>query len=434
MTAEYDVIIVGAGIFGMSAAYHIQRNSPSKKILVLERLPQVGQANTALSAAAFRNMFSSRTNQILADTSIDFYLHIQNELKRNILLEQIGYLWLLTEKQFHDPSVKMWLSNMEKNGIEFAVYDQRELKERNPELVKDLAGDEEAEVMHLENVRYGLFGPKCGVLSPTLLTEYYRDGFTRMSSVEPRFNVDVTGLLLEPVEKLDMPGEPYIWQDAKIAGVKTSSGDIRADMVVVAAGTWVNQLLDPVGITSHVKVKKRQLFNIPAEKPELQRLLYTKGFNGLGVLPFAILPKGVYVRPVKQERSFWAGCADKLNRAYRCIPADDDFEGEDAYYEHSVYPVLSRYLPPFLNVRPASKWGGAYGYSFDNIPYVYEAAGAIIISGDSGSGIMKADALGRVADALYRNEKEAILYSDVPFPATALSVTNRNIIREDVII
>ena len=73
---KFDIIIVGAGIFGMATAYHLQRNNPDKKILVLERLDQVGQGNTALSAAAYRNMFTSKTNQLLSDSSINFYLHI----------------------------------------------------------------------------------------------------------------------------------------------------------------------------------------------------------------------------------------------------------------------------------------------------------------------------------------------------------------------
>ncbi|MEM4246116.1 MAG: FAD-binding oxidoreductase, partial [Candidatus Bathyarchaeia archaeon] len=307
---DCDIIVVGAGVFGMAAAYHLQRNNPEKRILVLERLAQVGQANTALSAAAYRNMFSSRTNQLLADSSINFYLHVQNDLKYDINLEQIGYLWLLTEDQFSQPSVKSWLTNMERSGIEFRLYDEKELREKNPALAQDVEGDEEAQMMRLENIKHGLFGPKCGVLSPTRLTEYYRDEFIRLSQVPPRFNVEVTRLLLEPSPKLDLPGEPYIWQDAKITGVETKQGLIRADTVVVAAGCWVNQILDPVGIPSYVKVKKRQLFSIPADGPDLANFLNMRGFNELGLSPFIILPKGVYIRPVRHENAFWIGCAD----------------------------------------------------------------------------------------------------------------------------
>lgn len=55
----YDIIIIGAGIIGMSSAYHLQRNNPNKKILVIDKEPGAGQGNTAKAAGMFRNTFSS---------------------------------------------------------------------------------------------------------------------------------------------------------------------------------------------------------------------------------------------------------------------------------------------------------------------------------------------------------------------------------------
>ncbi|MDH5390463.1 MAG: FAD-binding oxidoreductase [Candidatus Bathyarchaeota archaeon] len=54
----YDIIVVGAGIIGMSSAYHLQKN-PDKKILVIDKEPGAGQGNTAKAAGMFRNTFSS---------------------------------------------------------------------------------------------------------------------------------------------------------------------------------------------------------------------------------------------------------------------------------------------------------------------------------------------------------------------------------------
>ena len=33
----YDIIIVGAGIIGMASAYHLQKNNPDKKILIIDK-------------------------------------------------------------------------------------------------------------------------------------------------------------------------------------------------------------------------------------------------------------------------------------------------------------------------------------------------------------------------------------------------------------
>ncbi|MHA2146988.1 MAG: NAD(P)/FAD-dependent oxidoreductase, partial [Candidatus Thorarchaeota archaeon] len=168
----FDIIIVGAGVLGVATAYYLQKNSPDKKILLVERALAAGQANTAMSAAAVRNMFASSTNQLLTDTSLKYFEHVQNE-GHDLLFEKTGYLWLLSEDQFNHDSVKVWMERMKKSGISYKVYTKEELKEMIPGLNVDFSGDEEAELMNLHEVSYGLFGPDCGVLDPTRLVEHY---------------------------------------------------------------------------------------------------------------------------------------------------------------------------------------------------------------------------------------------------------------------
>ena len=40
--AHYDVIIVGAGISGIDAAYHLQRDCPNRTFLVIDALESFG--------------------------------------------------------------------------------------------------------------------------------------------------------------------------------------------------------------------------------------------------------------------------------------------------------------------------------------------------------------------------------------------------------
>jgi glycine/D-amino acid oxidase-like deaminating enzyme len=435
MSEKYDIAVVGAGIFGVASAYYLQKNNPTKRILLIDRLADAGQANTAMSAAAVRNMFSSRTNQILTDTTISFYINIQEKLKFDLDLQLVGYLWLLTQKQLENPLNQKWMQKMDANNIKYTLYEGNELKKRLPELVMKVSGDEEAKIMGLEDIAAGLYGPKCGTCDPSKLVAFYKNEFLRLSKVKPMLNTEVKDLILEPANKLDVPGEPFIWQDSTVVGVRTMKGDIRADTVVVAAGTWVNQLTDPIGVDGRVKVKKRQLFRVSTEgNSGLRSILAAKGFNKFNLLPFTILPKGVYLRPVRQEESFWVGCADKLNRSFKYVQTEDDWKSENAYFEQSMYPVLSEYLPPFRDVRPASGWAGAYAYSYDAVPYVYKEAGMIFATGDSGSGIMKADALGRMVDALYRGEKVTTLHDGVKIDTDTLSVSNRKVEKEEVLI
>ncbi|MHA1387919.1 MAG: NAD(P)/FAD-dependent oxidoreductase [Candidatus Thorarchaeota archaeon] len=432
----FDVIIVGAGVLGVATAYYMQKNNPDKKILLVERTLAAGQANTAMSAAAVRNMFASSTNQILTDTSIKYFEHVQNELGHDLLFEKTGYLWLLSKKQFEHESVQVWMQRMEKSGISYKVYNKKELKEMIPSLDVDFDNDEEAELMNLHEISYGLFGKDCGVLDPTRLVEYYFDAFKEISHVKPRFGVNVEKLLLEADPKLELPGEPYVWQKKDITGVITDKGTFRAETVVVATGAWANELLDPVGIDSMTKAKKRQMFVIHAEdNPKLIDFLETKGFNEMGCIPFTILPSaGIYFRPQLQEKGFWIGCGDKIGRKFDYIQTDDMMVPESAYYENSVYPVLSKYVSAFEGARPVNSWAGGYCYSPDKIPLVYKECGALVINGASGSGIMKADALARIANALYRGESDAELYGGKKVSTTMLSVKDRKVEVESVVI
>ena len=274
------------------------------------------------------------------------------------------------------------------------------------------------------------------VLDPSLLVQFYKDAFLKLTKVKPRFNLTVHQLLLEATPSLGLPGEPLIWQKKQVTGIRSSQGTIHADKVVVAVGPWTNALLDPVGIPSYVKAKKRQLFIVAAsDQPPLEELLFAKDFSDTGFIPFTILPSGgVYLRGVPEEKSFWIGCADKVGRSYKYNMDDEDYNAERAYYEQSIYPVLSKYFPAFANLRPTNMWAGAYAYSVDAIPLVYEHSNVIVVTGASGSGIMKADAIARMADALYRGEKDAELFGGRRITANSLGLTHRKVERENVLI
>ncbi|MFW9800373.1 MAG: NAD(P)/FAD-dependent oxidoreductase, partial [Candidatus Thorarchaeota archaeon] len=266
--------------------------------------------------------------------------------------------------------------------------------------------------------------------------EYYLEEFKKLSNVKPRFGITVESLLLEAEPKLDVPGEPFVWQNKRVRGVTTSDGTIRADKTVLATGAWANELLDPIGMDSRTKAKKRHIYVVHAEeKKGLHEILDSKGFNEFNSVPFTILPSaGVYFRPQLQERGFWIGCGDRLGRRYDYIQPDDYSNPESSYYENSVYPVLSKYFPAFEGARPVGSWAGGYSYSPDAIPFVYMENGVLVLTGASGSGIMKADAMARIADALYRGLPEAELFGEKKIPSNTLSQKERKVEIESVVI
>ena len=426
---------------GLASAYHLKLNNPSKSVLVIDRFGAPGQGNTGRSNAMFRNTFTSTDNQILANTSIDFYLHVRNELKVDIGLQLIGYLWLLSESQV--ARTEGYIQGMKRNGIEVKEYSVEELRRLVGGVVTSLDGDddEEANIMGLEDISGAVFGPKCGRLDPEKLVRFYANEFTRLGG-KIALKTNVEGLLLGPSRRLGIEGEPFVWQEAEVKGVRVAggiTGDLEAKSTVVACGAWNNELLEPIGVDGHVKAKKRQLFSVSAENDgPLLSLLHTKGFNNLGLIPLVILPKsGVHFKPVSEERKFWVACEDEVNRPYINIPDRDldSYRAEPGYYERGVHPVLAAYFPQFRNARPESMWAGLYAYNtVDYLPYAFREGNLIVVGGDSGSGIMKGDALGRIVDAIYRGGADASLYGGVKYSVSKVGFERRDVKREEWVI
>jgi len=420
---------------GMASAYHLKKNNPGKRVLVIDRYGAPGQGNTGRSNAMFRNTFSSRDNQVLSNSSIDFYLHLQDELKIDIGLQKIGYLWLMDEGQLS--ASEPYLRLMERNGIELARYSRKELKRLLPGMVAEFGSTEEARLMELPAVNGGVFGPKCGRLDPDKLVRFYTQEFVNLGG-ELAFNTEAESLKVGPSTSLGIEGEPFVWQEYRVERVSTSSGAIEADDVVLAGGAWENELLEPVGLESHVKAKKRQLFSIQAKGEKLEALLHCKGFNALDLLPLVILPKsGVHFKPVSEEGDFWVACEDQVNRPFIDLPEHDleMYQAERGYFDRSVYPILTSYFPDFVGSRVRAMWAGLYSYNtIDSTPFAFRHKNLIVVGGDSGSGIMKGDALGRIVDALYREEGEANLYGDVPYAASKVGFDKRDVEKEEWVI
>ncbi len=417
---EYDAVIVGAGILGLSTAYHIKKANPKARILVVDKLNAAGQANTAKSGSAFRCLFSSYTNYVLADSSVKFYNHLQEDLGVDLKLKWIGYLWLLAKREFKE--IVPVLKGLAGRGLEYEEYDVDRLASMLC-MQTELSTDEEARLMELQDVHRGVYVPKAGVVDADYLVRYYEEEFLRLGG-KIEYCMEVENLIVEPQRPLRVPGEPYFWQDARIAGVNTDKGPIKAKKTVLAAGVWIPRFLDAIGVECHIKPKKRQLFCVEAKTSRLQKLLSTEGFNSVGCIPFTILPKPrVYLRPFPDERVFWLGHADEFPRAFKL---EEEPQPEKMFYEYGIYPIVVKYFPQFKDCRPSSAFAGSYEIStLDGQPVVFEENDLIVVGGASGSGIMKADALGRIATALYSGETYAVLYEDRQFKVSDLGLKNR---------
>jgi glycine/D-amino acid oxidase-like deaminating enzyme len=229
---------------------------------------------------------------------------------------------------------------------------------------------------------------------------------------------------VEPERRLGVRGEPFVWQDIRVAGAETSRGRVEAETTVVAAGTWSERLLDPIGFDTLARPKSRSIFVF--KDPRLGRLRCAAGFSGLYMLPFTQIPEiSVYLKVEPTEGSVWLGCADDFGRRYGL---EDDPRTESRLYSNNIYHALVKYLPCFKDVRPVNMWTGQRAVnSVDRTPVVAPAPGMIYVGSASGYGITKSDALGRTVAAVYSGNNEATLYGGRSLKVSDLGVEARNV-------
>ncbi len=360
MTPSPQVIIVGAGILGLASAYHILKSQEGLDLLVVERMAGPGLGDTAKSAAAFRDMFSSPVNRDLSRGSIAFYEKIEQEFG-NIGLKKIGYLWLATARQR-----EKWrevLDAMARAGVKFETLDSRDVAARLPEL-------------KVEDISQGIFGLNCGILEPLKLTRFYEQEVLRLGG-RVRYRVELTGF------SRDTQG--------KIKGIRVGEEEILAEAVIIAAGAWTGQIMTQAGVEVPIVPITRQLFSVPASSDALVRLLHNFTFSPHNLLPLTILPEGAYLRPGRA--SFILGYANPDQAPGLEEPAKPRHD----FFENRIRPQVERYFPAFHGLAPTHAWAGHYDEHLpDSTPFVERLAGALVVAGSSGSGVMKADSLGRI--------------------------------------
>lgn len=395
--SECDILVVGAGILGAAAAYHLKQADAARDILLIDR-SGVGQGSTSKSVSMVRDSFTSPHSFALASATIHEYKRLYGTGFRAIDLRRLMYLWLFTREQFE--RIGAAVKRMEEHGVDMEVLPAQRLAERAPCMVLSPA-DEESAAYGLPPIHAGLLCRNAYSVDPVGITQGYVDRFKDLGG-RTAFGLEAEDFIRRPLQPLryedeEIPGQPFASQPQSVAGVVLSDGSrIAARTTVLAVGAWSRTLTDRLGQGSLLSPKKRQWFYLKGEA--LAALLNLPGFgNEDGTLPFTILPQGAYLKP-SREGGFYVALADDLGR-----PFGLDTRAERDYFVNNIHPLLKGYFPQFANAGLEAMDAGLYCYDeVYRTPLVdWLHAGIMLVGGASGSGIMKADAIGRVAAHRY---------------------------------
>lgn len=407
MSFNYDYVIIGAGVIGCSTAYHLKKLNKNLDILVIEKNHRAGFGNTAKSAALFRNLFSSDTSRKLSISSIKFYYTIAEKIQLN----KSGYLWLFSSDQWKDNYET--IKDLNNKNLKIQI-----IRKDNIKNYLDVNYKSKGKFPDIESA---IYCNNCGSLSAVALAEYYANSFVELGG-KIIFNKEIKSINLSGEKVLYAP-----WEDIKIENIADEKGDkYSGKNYVFSTGAWTHNLLSSIGIASSIYPKKRQLFGLRIN--DLKNMYNIKDID----YPAIILPAGgVYIKPILKNNTIIVGCADDLGQPYYL----SDFNANIEYYNKAIRPVLEHYFPRLINYDLYLKWAGYYAYHWpDKNPVIENVSNVTWVSGTSGSGIMKADSIGRITASKLVGDSYCNLYDDTKFKVADLSLYDRNVCLEKFII
>jgi sarcosine oxidase/L-pipecolate oxidase len=220
---EPTVLIVGAGTFGTSTAYHLsqQYNDPSR-ITIIDRWKPMAPLSHKQAAAI-------DTNRIIrTDYESPMYCNLANEAIHpwfwNMAVQ--GHFhktgWTVLDKKNGDFGEKVRKTFIERGGDYTRHVDVDDL--RKYEVLKDLCGGAE--------MGKAYFNPEAGWCDAERATM----SFLRVATDKgvKRVTTEVSELVFDASIR-------------QVSGVRTSSGQTyTADKVVIATGAWTSALLSPI--------------------------------------------------------------------------------------------------------------------------------------------------------------------------------------------
>ena len=348
MSETADVIVVGGGIVGVSAAYH-HAAAGAGRVVLLEREDAVGEGSTGRCAGGFRHQFSSRINVELSLASVPMIVGFGETHGLPLDVVQDGYLFLLRTEE--EVAAFRAAGDLQRSlGV-----DARELSPQEAaELVPGLA---------IDGVLAATFCPDDGIADPAGLTQGYAT-VARRAGADLRLGVAVAGVTA---------------RGDRVTGVDTSAGQIEAPVVVNAAGPWAGVLAASAGVT------------LPLE-PIPRNVVTTGPFPGVPEHRTLAIDAGTSFYFHREGEGVLMGMGAPDERPSFETTVDERFVAE------RLLPTGVEMFPPLAEAGIASSWCGLYEMTPDRHPIVGPAPveGLWLANGFSGHGFQHAPVVGKI--------------------------------------
>ncbi|MGE0866453.1 MAG: NAD(P)/FAD-dependent oxidoreductase [Vicinamibacterales bacterium] len=366
MSERADVVIVGGGVVGCSAAWHLRQDGFAGRTLVIERDPTYQRASSFLAMGGIRQQFCTPVTVRMVQFSVELWKKFDQTLgtpkqRPRAWFRQRGYLFLANGANSTALSDRY---HQEKNaGAAVRMVSVDELRQMLPDVM-------------LDDVLFGVLGDEDGYANPREVLAGFRAG-AELAGAE---------FIADEVTAIDVKA-------GAVGGVRLASGRrIATHTLVNAAGPWAGQLAALAGLAVPVQPMRQMLFRCTLPHAWPYRF------------PMLIDPGGVHWR---HDDATEPGGADQIILAFTNWNEQpgENLVADDQRWTRDFYPAMVNRAPDLRDVTDVHGWAGLYEMTPDHNPVLGPhpaLAGLIFANGFSGHGLMMSPATGKIVSEFVR--------------------------------
>jgi sarcosine oxidase, subunit beta len=348
--SRYHTAIIGAGIVGLMAAYHLVKRGVHD-VVVVDRAPALVLGASGRNGGGIRAQWTTKENVELARRSITQFKRLAQETGHNTWFRQGGYLFLArTERQLD--GLKKAAAFQNAHGVRTRILAPHEAREVAPPL-------------DIDGILGAAYNPDDGTLFPWPVVHGVADA-VRRAGVEIVTGADVQG---------------FDVGQGRVQALRTSAGRIEAEHVVLAAGAHSPAIAKHLGIDIPTKPQRHEILVTEALKPFVNPMLVD-------------LSNGLYASQAMRGEIVGG-------ISYPHVEGHSQESSLD--FSTTFARALLRLLPQLSGVNMLRQWAGSYDLTPDARPILGRVGGLenfYVSCGYTGHGFMIAPMTGQLVAEL----------------------------------